>query len=174
MNWLSKFFHKINPFKGKPVYVKYPMGSNIITSDQEKLIAKNRKLLLDNQVPINKIRFVFSPTFTYDVDKNIINPKYDVMLPVDVNGKLVKDAPVVEVNKPHTMVLVGVSSYYAIDNFAFIKTMLKNSKKGLVIFLEDGIFLEYGTHDDYGVDTEVLRIANLDDAVEYMKSQDLL
>ena len=174
MNWLSKFFHKINPFKGKPVYVKYPMGNKNPTPDQEKLIAKNRKLLLDNQVPINKIRFVFSPTFTYDVDKNIINPNYDVMLPVDVNGKLVKDAPVVEVNKPNTMVLVGVDNYRVDDNYMFIKTMLKNCKKGLVIFLEDGVFLENGTHDDYGVDTDVIRIANLDDAVEYMKSQDLL
>lgn len=77
-------FKKVNIFEGKTIYEKRSVGNDGELLDwQKELITKNRNLLLDNQVPINKIRFVFQPSFEYDVDKNVINPIYDVMIPID-------------------------------------------------------------------------------------------
>lgn len=181
MNWLSRIFGEINPFKAKIVYERYVMGDKTLTIHQENLVAENKKLLLDNQVPIGKIRFVFSPMFDYDVDKNIINPVYDVMIPVDAkSGKSVKNAPEISVNKPHNLIKIPVETFSVNDNYEFLKTLLKKSKRGLVIFIVDemvasylidkGIPLRY----HFSVDTDCIRIANLDAVIERYKCQGLL
>ena len=179
MNWLSKLFKDINPFKGKTVYERYTMGDAKLNLIQEKLFAKNKKLLLDNQVPIGKVRFVFSPMFDYDVDKNIINPKYVLMLPIDAKtGKFVKNVPEISVNKPHNLIKTPVVTFCVEDNYAFIKEIVKKSKRGIVIFLADemvyakdkGVPMHYYS----GVDADCIRFTNLDEVVERYKKQGLL
>lgn len=182
MNWLSKLFGKVNLFKGKTVYERYAMGDAIPTLDQENLIARNRKLLLDNQVPITKVRFVFQPSFHYDVDKNVVNPKYNEMLPIDGNtGLFVKDAPVISIGKPEKLITVNILGYKVDDNYAFIKGMLKKTKRGLVIFIVDELVYDLFNHNNgvrthyhFGVYTDSIRLVNLDAVVEHYQSQGLL
>jgi hypothetical protein len=123
-----------------------------------------------NQVPLDKIRFVFNPCFTYDADKNIVNPKYEIFIPLrkDGSGLFDNKAPVIEFNKPEKLMMVSVSNYKVDDNYDFIKQMVKKSKRGVVIFIaDDTTFLNEPYH--YSVDTEVIRLINLDEAIEYYK-----
>lgn len=167
---------EVSIFEGRTVYEKHSMGTDgEITGDWQKdLINKNRQLLLDNQVPINKIRFVFTPIFTYDIDNNIINPKYDVMLPINgSNGLFAKNAPLIELNKPKNLISVTVHNYKVEDNYEFIKLMAKKTKRGLVYFvvdeMVDDFFKKEKKHYYSGVDAEIIRLINLDDAIEYYK-----
>ena len=61
----------------------HKVSVNELNSDEKlkKLLAENKELLLLNQVPLDKIRFTFQPTFTYDIDNNVINPNYIILLP---------------------------------------------------------------------------------------------
>jgi hypothetical protein len=160
----------VNIFKNKIVYEKHTLGSNGEVSNLFKvLVNTNKQLLLDNNVPINKIRFVFQPTFTYDIDNNTINPKYDVLLPINGNnGLFANDHPVIEINKPKSLIRISVNSYRIDDNYEFIKHVVKNSKLGVVIMLANEIVTHLdGSEEPYNfsVDSEVIRLINLDEAI---------
>jgi hypothetical protein len=148
--------------------------------DFMKLIKKNRDLLISNQVPLNKIRFTIQPCFIYDIDNDVVNPTYEMFLPLrkDGSGLFDNNAPVIELNKPKNLMLVNVRSYKVDDNYTFIKQMTKNSKKGVVIFIVDKkIDVMNGRQESYysSVDSEILRIADLDMAIaEYESSKTIL
>lgn len=167
-------FKEVSIFEGKTVYEKHSMGDDGELQDwQKELVKINKALLLDNRVPINKVRFVFQPSFTYDVDKNIINPKYDVMLPINgSNGKVNEKAPLIEIGKPSKFISVNVISYKVDDNYEFIKHMVKKAKRGVAIFIVDEMVTNLkGVKERYhsSVDSNIIRMINLDDAIEYYK-----
>jgi hypothetical protein len=167
-------------------YQRIKMGSFKLTEEQRILVARNQEVLLLNQIPLAKIRFVFLPFFTYDVDKNEINPCYETFIPLrkDGSGLFDKNAPIIEIDKPKNLIGVSVNTYEVDDNYAFIKKIAKNSKKGIVIFLVDEIigglrgFSDEKTHYYSSVDADRLRLINLDEAVanisETHETQNLL
>lgn len=161
---------KIDLFKKeKSIYKKFTINGEPLTTEFQELIKKNRRLLLDNQVPINKVHFVFLPTFNYDINKNIVNPKYMVLMPVSLStGKFTKDVKI-SVDKPEHLATITVTDYRVDDNYGFIKNILKNSKKGVVIYICDDEYLNFNG-DTHGVDTDVLRLAILDEEIEIYES----
>jgi hypothetical protein len=170
MNFLQSFFKKINIFKGKTVYEKYTLGGTTISAKEKKLIHDNQKLLMANQVPINKVRFVFHQQFTYDIDKNIINPVYYAFFPMNGNnGKFIKDEPVIELGKPDKLITVVVGSYQTADNYVYLKETLKRCKRGVAIMIADEIISTVSGPEVYkfSVADEVIHFAVLDDAVEH-------
>jgi len=157
-------------------YKREKIGDIKPNKEQQGLIKRNRELLSHNQVPLNKIRFVLNPMFSYDIDKNEINPKYEVMIPLrtDGSGLFDKDAPIIEIGKPDKIMSVCVNSYRVDDNYKFIKETLKKSKRGIAIFIMDEMCVNMnGTTEPYhsSVDSEVIRFINLDDAVELYEKQ---
>jgi hypothetical protein len=168
MNWYIPIFISKFPFlkfKKRYIpheYVRIPTNSTILREKEKTLIAKNRQLLSLNQISLNKIRFVFKPTFTYDVDHNIINPHYETFMPLrkDGSGLFDNNAPVIEINKPKNLISIGVDTYKTDDSYALIKQMVKKSKKGIVIFLADD---NVSLHDERTPLSEVLKIFNLDE-----------
>ena len=169
MNFLEYFFGRINIFKGRTVYEKHMMGGTTITAVQQNLIKKNQNLLLDHGVPIGKVKFVFSPQFTYDIDKNQINPVYHTFFPINSNnGLFAKDEPVIEVGKPDKLITVVVGSYKMADNYEYLKEILKRCKRGVAIMINDEIIPTVTGPEVYrfSVDDEVIQFAVLDNAVE--------
>jgi len=160
-------FNKIKLRDEKIIYEKHFIGDKQITKSQRETISRNRKLLLDNRIQINKIRFVFESTFIYDIDNNTINPKYKVLIPIDMNtGLFKKDEPIIEIGKPDKLILINVHGFNTNDNFILLNQHLKNSKRGIVIQISD----EY----NYRVDDDIIRMINLDFAVENDKLWDYL
>jgi hypothetical protein len=159
----------------KIVYKKHTLGSNTRQAWQKELIRKNQNLLSANQVPINKIRFVFQPCFQYDIDADKINPMYNIMIPIYTDtGLFVKDSPIIEVGKPLNMMTISVGNYQMADNYAYLKETLKRSKLGIVIFIVDETVPDFETNEPmpykFSVDDEVIRFAVLDDAVAHYKN----
>jgi hypothetical protein len=173
---------KFRPFKKKIIYKPYDIGGDSIVNDMmlRELVKWNKNILLDNQVPINKVRFVFQSSFTYDVDGDIINPKYRVMLPVDEkNGLFVNNAVILEIDKPKTLIKIVVKSYRTDDNYAYLKAVLKYCKRGIVIYIGESDKIDYFTGEadphKFSVDGEIIRFANLDEEVqEYVNQKEML
>jgi hypothetical protein len=170
---------KYKPFKKKIIYKPYDMGDNVVNDEAlRELVKKNKELLLNNQVPIAKIRFVFQPSFTYDIDNDVINPKYQVMLPLDEkSGLFVNNAAIVEIGKPANLMKVNVRNYRTDDNYAYLKSILKYSKNGLAVYIGTDNQINYFTgvadHVKFSVDCEVIRFANLDEEIETHNNQQI-
>jgi len=107
-----------------------------------------KTLLIENRVPIHKIRFVTEKSFIYDVDKNIINPSYKIIIPIN------KKHPVIEVDKPLNTMTVYLGENRTGDNYLLLRVLAKKSKRGVALLLSD----------DYD---EVMWVANLDEAIAY-------
>lgn len=159
-------YKEINFFRDKIIYEKHTFGNdgnyhnNLLTT-----VNKNKTYLLDNNVPINKIRFVFQPTFNYDIDNDIINPKYDVLLPINGNtGLFCSNEPEITINCPKNMMMISVDSYRFDDNYKFLKNVVKNTKKGIVIYVSDNPNEEFCVNDD------IIRIAVLDEIINDLKN----
>ena len=142
--------------KKKIRYVKFEVG---VVKGYEILIKDYRKMLLENQIPINKVRFVFQPTFTYDIDGDVVNPKYTVMLPVDIKtGAFNNNYPTIEIGKPKNIMMISVKSYMYQDNFAFLREKIKKTKRGIVMYRPIDTF------------DNRMRIADLDEEVSQLMS----
>lgn len=171
-----KFFPKIlGIFRKKIIYEKHRLGGNTRQKWQQELIRKNQNLLTENGVSLNKIRFVFQPCFQYDIDANQINPAYDIFFPINTDtGLFVKDSPIIEKNKPLNVMSIVVGNYQMADNYAYLKEVLKRSKRGIVIFIADEMVNDLFTGEPqpykFSVDDEVIRFAVLDDAVAHYKN----
>ena len=162
----------INKIKGlwnsSVSYTSLTIGGNHdeMKQDFKLLIKKNRDLLSLNGVNLNKIRFVFTPNFLYDIDADIIDPNYMIFMPKTKKKKNNK-YPIVEINRPKNVVGVTVRNYNAVDNYELLKAMTKKSKKGIVIYIiehknaidTDGKSFNY----EFGVDGETLRLKDLDE-----------
>ena len=172
----SKIQNAIKTIKGKTAYQKHTVGGNTIDSKRKAFIRENQNILIANRVPINKIRFVLTPSFAYDIDNNEINPVYQIMLPVDdKTGLFKKGEPIIEVGKPQNIIAINVGSYKLDDNYAYLKAILKRCKRGVAIFIIDEMVHEWGTDKPmpykHRVDDETIRFAVLDDAIEFYNNQ---
>jgi hypothetical protein len=136
------------------------------------LVKRNRELLSSNGVPLNKIRFVPQPCFQYDIDKDVINPSYELFVPLrkDGTGLFDKDAPTITIGMPPKMITVMVRNYRVDDNYEYLKHILESTKKGIVVFVVDEMHDDLLTgkplHYYSGVDAEQLRFAVLDEEIQ--------
>lgn len=157
-NFLKRFFEFVKG-NGDIEYASIAVG-NDFSDGFEELVKKNRNLLSDHGINLNKIRFVYVPVFSYDTDKNIINPNFVVMLPSK------KNAPIIEIGKPSNVVKVSINSHSVMDNYEFIKHLVKKTKKGIVIYIkkmDNAIDFEGNSFSyEYSVDGDVLKLVDLD------------
>lgn len=168
-NFLNRFFGflKQKRYQSNKYQSVNVGGDN--SDDFRELIKKNRNLLSDNGVNLNKIRFIFQPTFTYDIDRDCVNPQYSVYLPLrnDDSGLFDKHAPLLELGKPANLVTGTVNNYKFEDNYAFIKELTKKTKRGIAIYIiehQDAIdCLGNKFSYEYGVDSEMVRLRDLDE-----------
>jgi len=179
--FLNKFFGFLKQKKYKSnKYTRVDICDDV-SDDFRELIKKNRMLLSDNGVNLNKIRFIFQPTFTYDIDRDSVNPQYTVYLPLrnDDSGLFDKNAPVLEIGKPQNIVTGTVNNYKFEDNYAFIKELTKKTKRGIAIYIIEhtdaldcfGNKFSY----EYGVDSEMVRLRDLDElGVEVEECEQIL
>jgi len=129
------------------------MNANLMTKEQKELIKSCKKILVDNGVPVHKIKFVLEPSFMYDLDNKIINPTYKQLIPTN------KKMPVIEVNKPHNTMIIYVGEYRTYDNFKILTDVAKRTKAGVIV---------WANNIDY---EEMIGFVNLDDAIEYYGRQ---
>jgi hypothetical protein len=140
-------------FKKKLTAIDYyaPIDFNthvVSNTNNQHLIAISKEQLINNGIPLNKIRFVFEKSFLYDVDNNNINPSFKTMIPIK------KKHPVVEIGKPERTILVHLGENITYNNFAHLKNLAHKSKKGVALLVGDNY-------------EEVMWTASLDDAIEF-------
>lgn len=121
--------------------------TNVIVNDAE-VVKTCKNQLIDNNIPLTKIRFISESSFTYDVNNDVINPTYKIIMPKK------QKHPVIEIGKPESIMTVFLGENRTNDNYDLLKKILKKSKRGVV--------LQVGT--DY---EEVMWLTNLDNAVEF-------
>lgn len=175
---MKRLLLKIRNFlKGDVEYRYQRYKTPVISTDEyAELVKKNKQLLYENGVSLKKIRFTPTPYFTYDYDRNIINPPYEIYLPVNKEtGLFKKDAPVIEMVESKSVVYLGVFDYCVEDNYEFIREMVAKTKRGIVIFLADERVDDMEDIGDYhfGVYTPHLRLFDLDKAekIEYVETE---
>jgi hypothetical protein len=142
----NKFFHK-NVVSDK--YETFILNTKPMSAKQKELLKNCKRQLIDNKIPLSKIRFVFEPSFTYDIDKNEINPIYKQL--ISKNRKL----PTIEINAPRNIMTIYCGEYRVVDNYSILRSIVKKTKIGIVVLVSE---IDY-SHTIY--------IANLDDAVNH-------
>jgi hypothetical protein len=157
---IRKFpFFKIVEVQTPPNFDTVIVNGEELTEVEKKQIKNAKDLFTRNEIPINKVRFVFDFTFTYDVDKDIVNPKYTVLVP----RKKKKGNHSLEIGVPENLMTIEVGVYQTdYDDYNNIRSIIKSTKKGVVIKLN---------HIDQfsGLDHDIL-MANLDGAIEFHKN----
>ena len=143
-NFIRKLFKKDEPVKFDTFY----LNASLLSKEQVELVKSCRKHLTENKIPINKIKLVFESSFTYDVDKSVINPTYKQLIPD--NNKY----PVIEVNKPLNTMTVVLSENRTYNNYELLKQLAVKSKRGIALMISNNF-------------DEVMWLANLDVAVDY-------
>jgi hypothetical protein len=125
-------------------------GHTNVVPDNQTMIKLSKDQLIENRISLTKIRFVSEASFIYDVDNDIINPTYKVMLPKKVKH------PIIEIGKPQNTMTVFLGENRTGNNYALLKEKLRKSKRGVALLIS----FNY---------EEVMWIASLDDAVTYYK-----
>jgi len=144
-NFLSKLFQK----KGEPVkYDTFYQNANLMSKEQKEQLKLSKRILTDNGIPINKVRFVFEQSFVYDIDKGTINPTYKQLVPNN------KKHPTIEIGAPLNAITIFLGENRTYNNYALLKEKLRKSKRGVAILVDD----------DYD---EVMWLASLDDAYDF-------
>jgi hypothetical protein len=129
---ISKFpFLKVE----KSGYERIVMNDHENTEKQMKLIKSVKETLSLNQIPTHKIRFIFVPSFLYDIDNDKINPVFVIMMPKKLGNK--KKKPIIEINKPQNSIKISIMEYVNIDDHEIIKPLVKSSKRGVVMYLDE-------------------------------------
>ena len=157
---IRKFpFFKIIEVQTPPNFNTVIVNGEELTEIEKKQIKNAKDLFTRNEIPINKVRFIFDFTFTYDVDKDVVNPKYTVLVP----RKKKDDNHAIEINVPENLMTIEVGVYETeYDYYNNVRSIIKSTKKGVVIKLN---FKEQFS----GLDHDVL-MANLDNAIEFHKN----
>ena len=138
---MFKFISKFPFFKSRDDgYVKIVIKDRPKTKRQSDLVKKAKAVLSESRIPLNKIRFIFEPTFLYDIDANEINPVYSIMMPKR------KRKPIIEIDKPANSFTVKFCEFVDIDDAETIKPVVMSSKKGVVMYIDEKNF-----HLDYRV-----------------------
>jgi hypothetical protein len=154
MSLIPKFLFLLFQKKDEPeLYKTIILNNKVMSKAQKELIKSCRKILSDNNVPLNKIRFILESSFMYDIDKNTINPTYKQLIPKN------KKRPIIEIDKPKNLMTIFLGEYETENNFDVVKTLLKKTKKGLIIL---------ANNIDYNL---IISIANLDDAIIFYNQQ---
>jgi len=107
------------------------------TKRQSDLVKKVKAVLSESRIPLNKIRFIFEPTFLYDIDANKINPVYTIMMPKNPGRK---KKPIIEVDKPANCFTIKFSEFVDIDDAETIKPVVMSSKRGVVMYIDEKNF----------------------------------
>jgi len=121
----------------KSGYITVSVNGKELTDHQKEMIKFVRGILSVNQIPINKIRFVFAPTFLYDIDKNEINPVFQLMIP---KYPFRRKKGIIEIGKPLNTISIKFSDFVNIDDDEIIKPVVKASKKGVVMYIDEATF----------------------------------
>jgi len=151
---MFKLIPKFPFFKIKKVgYKEIIMNDDVLTEHQKEMIKFVKGILSINQIPTNKIRFVFVPTFLYDIDNDKINPVFTIMIPKKLGWR--KKKPILEIGKPKNTIPIKFIEYVDIDDYERIKPVVKASKKGVVMYINEQTF-----HGIVGA-------CNLDATIEY-------
>ena len=151
-------FLKIVP---KPVdYDSIIMNEKELSDEEKRQIKLAKELFSLHQIPLNKIRFIFDTKFTYDISKDVVNPKYVKLIP----KKKTKHNHIIDVDAPAELMTITVGTYQTdYDEFKNVREIIKKSKKGVVVSLDD-----LGT-GKIGLDYCIL-MTNLDSAIEFYYS----
>lgn len=146
LNKILSFF-KSNTNENNIVgYEKHVIGNNGNHSKENKQkISKIKKQLHRANIITSKIRFVFTPNFTYDINNDIINPKHDILIPISETGDYFIHSGVIYNNKPKNCILVFVKSYTYSDIFDFLRKLTKKTKKGIVIYVNKDTIINNNT-----------------------------
>jgi hypothetical protein len=147
-DFIVKLFHKDEPVR----YDTFYQNANLMSKEQKELLKSSRRILIDNRVPLNKLKFVFETQFIYDIDKNTINPVYKQLVPNS------KKHHIIEIGVPQNTMNIFLGENRTYNNYELLKDLLRKSKKGIVILVD----VDY---DD------VMWLANLDDAIDYYHTQ---
>ncbi len=148
MSLLANIYNK---FFGSVKYETFILNTKPMSAKQKELLKRYKRQLIDNKIPLSKIRFVFEPSFSYDMDNDVINPIYKQLLPNN------KKSPIIEIDAPRRVVKMYVDGYSHadIDTYFVLRGNIKKSKLGIVILVSE-------------VDSsDAIYIANLDDAIHY-------
>jgi hypothetical protein len=147
-NFLLKLFKKDEPVK----YDTFYQNANLMSKQQKEQLKSCRRLLIDNGITINKLKFVFETQFTYDIDKNSINPVYRQLVPNS------KKHHTIEIGAPQNIMTIFLGENRTYNNYVLLKDLVGKSKRGVAILV------------DIDFD-EVMWLANLDDAVQFHNTQ---
>jgi hypothetical protein len=126
------------------------LNNNKLTNNQITLIKSCKNILLENQIQLNKIKFVCEQSFMYDIDNNVINPKYQRMIPIKIKRK-----PIIDISKPQNIMTIFLGENRTDNNFELLKKLTKNTKKGIVMLANNSDL------------NDVMWLANLDNAIDY-------
>ena len=141
-------------------YDKVIVNEKELSDEEKRQIKLAKELFSLHQIPLNKIRFIFDTKFTYDVAKDIVNPKYVKLIP----KKKTKHNHIIDVDAPAELMTITVGTYQTdYDEFKNVREIIKKSKKGVVVSLDD-----LGT-GKIGLDYCIL-MTNLDSAIEFYYS----
>lgn len=121
----------------KGSYQTIVMNDNYLTSKQRELIKFINGILSVDNISINKIRYVFTSSFLYDIDNNKINPVYQVMKPINFGRK---KKPDIEIGKPENSITITFEEFVNIDDFEIIKMFMNLNKKGVVMYINENDF----------------------------------
>jgi hypothetical protein len=125
-------------------------GHTNVVPENQTMIKISKDQLIENRIPLSKIRFVSEASFIYDVDNDIINPTYKVMMPKKERH------PIIEIGKPQNTITVFLGENRTNNNYTLLKQLLRKSKKGVVLLI--------GFNYD-----EVMWLTNLDEAIAFYK-----
>ena len=158
---MIKLTEKFPFIKIVPKIVDYEsviMNEKVLSDEEKRQIKEAKEILSLHQIPLNKVRFVFDLKFTYDVTNNIVNPRYVKLIP----KKKTKYDQSIDVDAPTDLMTILVGTYQTdYDDFKNVREIIKKSKKGVVIMLDDS-----GSGNLSGLDYNIL-MANLDAAINF-------
>ena len=161
---MIKFIRKYPFIKIIPKIVDYNsviVNEKVLSDEEKRQIKEAKEILSLHQIPLNKVRFVFDVKFTYDITNNIVNPRYVKLIP----KKKTKHDQSIDVDAPTDLMTILVGTYQTdYDDFKNVREIIRKSKKGVVITLDDS-----GSGNLSGLDYNIL-MTNLDSAIEFYKN----
>lgn len=147
-DFIVKLFRKDEPVR----YDTFYQNANLMSKEQKELLKSCRRILIDNKVPLNKIKFVFETQFTYDIDKNTVNPVYKQLVPNSSKHHII------EIGVPQNTMTIFLGENRTYNNYELLKDLLRKSKRGIAMLVDT----------DYD---DVMWLANLDVAVQFYNTQ---
>ena len=143
-DFLLKLFKKDEPVR----YDTFYQNANLMSKEQKEQLKSCKRILIDNGIPLSKLKFVFDKSFSYDVDNNAINPTYKQLVPNN------KKHPTIEIGVPMNVMTVFLGENRTYNNYVLLKEKMRKSKRGIAVLVSE----------DYD---EIMWLASLDDAHDF-------